>query len=272
MTRPIGVAQDLDRGQMTPIGLDDFLDTALAAQPAVLSDLDGCLVAEGSALPHAARLVREIGDRLFVVSNNSADTAVTLSRALATLGLPIKPQRMLLAGEATVRLLAERLPDARVALFASPALRDLAESLGLREDAFAPDAALLARAPGFSLDDLTTLARLVDRGVPLWLTNNDRFHPAADGTPVPETGALFAAVEAVTSVGSLCTIGKPSPYLVTEALVRAGVAATDAVLIGDTPETDGEAAAAAGVAYIRTRRPVPAKARAAEPAAAEGAR
>lgn len=240
---------------MTGIGLDEFLEGALARRRVVLSDLDGCLVSGGAALPHAARLVRSLGERLFIVSNNSADTAATLCGALAGLGLVIDPGRILLAGEATVRLLAQARPGARVALYASAPLRALAVSLGLEPDRERPDVAVLARAPDFSLDDLVALARLASRGVPVWLTNPDGCHPAPDGTPVPETGALFAALAAAAPVAPARIVGKPSPQLVGEALARAGAAPADAVLIGDTPETDGRAAEAAGVAFVLIRRP-----------------
>lgn len=48
---------------------------------------------------------------------------------------------------------------------------------------------------------------------------------------------------------------KPSPKGVQEALNSLGVAAGDALMIGDNPETDGAAAAAAGVGFVRIATP-----------------
>ena len=66
-----------------------------------------------------------------------------------------------------------------------------------------------------------------------------------------ESEALTAAVPGL----AIPTVGKPRPDLLQLALARAGVAPADAVFIGDTPETDGAAARAAGVEFVLLRRP-----------------
>src|SRR5690606_27353191 len=150
-------------------------------------------ISGSTVLPGAAELVRRVGERLRIVSNNSSDTAQTLSQRLAVLGLRIPAGRIFLAGEQAVRDLAAAMPGALVALFAAPPLQALATGLGLqicRENP-AAQTALLARDPAFTMADLERLMRLAHRGVPLRLANPDPFHPAADGAPVPETGALF---------------------------------------------------------------------------------
>jgi pyridoxal phosphatase len=58
----------------------------------------------------------------------------------------------------------------------------------------------------------------------------------------------------VPGIAAAC-LGKPAPDLLRLALARAGVAPGDAVYLGDTPETDGEAARAAGVPFVRIVRP-----------------
>ena len=240
---------------MKAIGLDEFLDSPDAERPAVLADLDGCLIAGGEPLPHARRLVARLRERLTIVSNNSSDTAATLAARLEEIELPIAPARLVLAGEEAVRLLASRRPGARVALFASEPIVALAETLGLRPDRDRAEVALLARASGFDLSDLAQLAALVHRGTELWLTNPDTSHPAPDGTPVPETGALMAALVAIVPVTPAIVVGKPAPGLVRRALARSAASAGDAVFIGDTASTDGRAAHAAGVPFLLIRRP-----------------
>lgn len=46
---------------------------------------------------------------------------------------------------------------------------------------------------------------------------------------------------------------KPSPDGILQALDQLGTAARDALLVGDNPETDGRAAMAAGVSFVRVR-------------------
>jgi pyridoxal phosphatase len=240
---------------MRAISLNEVVGSGRAERPAVLCDLDGCLIAGGRALPGAARLVAACGSRLWIVSNNSTDTAASLACRLAELGLDVAPDHILLAGEETLRAIARRQPGARIALYAAPPLQALADDLGLARDEERPEVAVLGRDPGLTLDRLSRLAALVHRAVPLCVTNPDPSHPAADGTPVPETGALYAALAAIVSGLAPDCLGKPAPDLLRIALHRAGVAPGDAVCLGDTPETDGEAARAAGVPFIRIARP-----------------
>ncbi len=237
------------------IDLRDFLEGPWAGRRAILADLDGCLLAGGTVLPQAAELVARHARQLWIVSNNSGDTGATLAARLAGLGLPLGPERLVLAGEQCLLRLAKAHPGARVALFAAPPLRALARRIGLRPDRDCPEVALLARDPGFDFADLALLMALAHRGVPVWLTNADPSHPGPDGTPLPETGALWAALAAAVPVAPAGGLGKPAPDLVETALRLAGAHPAEAVFLGDTDATDGAAARAVGVDFVLIRRP-----------------
>ena len=239
----------------TAITMTDFLLGPQTGRAAVLADLDGCILAENTVLPQIPDLFARAGERLWIVSNNSTDTAIDLSARLAGLGLTLPPERIFLAGEQTLRRLAEANPPPRVALFAGPRLQALASMLGLVIDHDTPDLVVLARDTAFDFARFATLVALVHRGVPLQLTNPDCAHPGPDGTPRPETGALYAAVRAIVPGVAALSIGKPEPDLALMALARAGVPPEDAVFLGDTPETDGRAAAAAGIDFVHIAPP-----------------
>lgn len=238
---------------MRPIGKQTgLLDLDLVDRRAVLCDLDGCLISGGSVLPGAHELVAGCGERLWIVSNNSADTAETLSTRLDGIGLEVPAERIVLAGEETIRHLARSYAGARVAIHADAPLRDLAENLGLepcdREPD--PDIVVLGRDARFGLVLLETIAHQIFEGAELWVTNLDAAHPGPDGLPVPETGALLAAVRACCGPVPAHCLGKPATDLVQLALRRSGATAETAVFIGDNAATDGEAARAAGVEFI----------------------
>ncbi|MBP0483892.1 HAD-IIA family hydrolase [Sagittula salina] len=238
-----------------PVQLQKFLDGPWPDRAAILADLDGCLVSGNTVLPDVPELFERCGERLWVVSNNSSDTAETLSRRLTGLGLSLPAERIVLAGEMTLRAVQQARPAARLALYAEPPLQALAERLGLIHDRDTPDMVILARDRALCFADIARIAALAHAGVPVTLANPDPFHPGADGTPQPETGALWAAVAAIVPKAIATSLGKPAPDLPREALRRAGVTPGAAVFIGDTPETDGEAAAAAGVEFLRLARP-----------------
>ncbi|MBD3764385.1 MAG: HAD hydrolase-like protein [Rhodobacterales bacterium] len=235
------------------IPMAEFLRGGWTGRAAVLADLDGCLISGGTVLPQVPALFDACGERLWVVSNNSTDTAAGLSRRLAAMGLDLAADRILLAGEETLHTLAAAYPGARIALFAAPPLQALAQDLGLVLSPDRAEIAVLARDTGFGFADLARLAALVHRGAALWLTNPDPSHPGPDGVPVPETGALFAALDAMLPRGLPQCLGKPAPDLIRKALARAAVLPGAAVYIGDTPQTDG--AAAAGVEFVQIAPP-----------------
>jgi HAD superfamily hydrolase (TIGR01450 family) len=217
---------------------------------AILCDLDGCLIASGGALPGAKDFVQSAGSRLSIVSNNSADTGATLSKKLNSIGLTLPAEAIFLAGELAVRTVAEEQPGAQVLLFAEPALHQLAVDLRLKPADERADVVVLARDTRFTLNCLERALRLLEQGAELVLTNPDLSHPNADGRPVPETGALFAALQACSPGIKARTFGKPEPFLINAALQTAGVQACEAVFVGDNVETDGAAAAHAGLDFL----------------------
>lgn len=237
------------------IGIKDILSTHLVGRAAIMSDLDGCLISGETVLSAVPELFARYGDLIWIVSNNSTDTAESLSARLAQMGLLIAPERILLAGEQTLRRVAADLPGARIALYAADPLQRLARDLGLRPDRKNPQIAILARDPGFAFCDLRELVAHVHRGLPIWVTNADRSHPGPDGTPEPETGSLFAAVAAAVPQVSFRQLGKPDPYLLDLALSMAGVSPDAAIFIGDTATTDGLAAGASGMPFVLIERP-----------------
>lgn len=233
-----------------------FADIDLTGRSAVMCDLDGCLLSGGHVYEGAGEFVRACGERLWVVSNNSSDTAATLAARLTGLGLPVPADRILLAGEQTVRRLAGDSRKRSVAVFADAPLRELAQELGLAPDEAVPEVVVLGRDGRFGLKALEQLAGLVVDGAELWATNLDLSHPAASGHPVPETGALLRALEACCGPLTVRSIGKPAPDLIEIALSRSGADRSRALFVGDNAATDGGAALAAGIPFARIKHPV----------------
>ncbi|MCK7614028.1 HAD-IIA family hydrolase [Roseibium sediminicola] len=221
---------------------------------AVLCDLDGCLIAGGVTLPGAVDFVHAVAERLWIVSNNSSDTAKTLAAQLHALGLPVPESHILLAGEQAVDHLAGTNPGAHLRCLANEPIVTRAKESGLRLGTGRADYVLLGRMAAFDLEHLQQAVADLHGGARLLVANADRTHPGPSGVPVPETGAWLAAVKACLPELDHECFGKPSPRLLRQALERAGVATTEAVFVGDNPETDGAAAAALELDFIEIRR------------------
>lgn len=220
---------------------------------AILCDLDGCLVSGDRVLPGARTLLDRAGDRLFIVSNNSTDTADSLSARLARLGLNVKADRIFLAGVGAVEHVAARHPGRRINLFGSHPLLQHALSRGLHLDSRTPETVVLTRDVTFSYAKLTVLLDNLRSGAELVVANPDLIHPGSDGEPVPETGSLLRWVSACLPDLSLTLVGKPEPTLFRQILDHADLSPEDCVCVGDNPDTDGEGARRMGIAFAHAR-------------------
>lgn len=220
----------------------------------VLCDLDGCLVSDGRAFGEAPAFVAACGARLWVISNCSDATADTLSMRLARLGMVVPAERILLAGEVTLEYLARVEGVRRLRLWADPSLKARARVLGMDPEAEAPEAVLLCRDPAVTVETMGPILADLAAGAVLWVANEDLSHPAQDGQPVAETGALLAALRAIRPGLRWSSLGKPDPSMLLTALERSGHEPGAAIFVGDNPDTDGSAAAAAGISFLHIQR------------------
>ena len=213
-------------------------------------DLDGTLVRGRTVVPGAVELIRQVGDRFVVVSNNSTHSIAELAAELASMGLEIPASKLILAGVTTVQRVAQDHVGARVLLIGSASLMQEAENAGVDLVNEAADVVLLGRDQAFSYEKLTLAANEIRRGAVLVVANPDTSHPGENGCLVPETGALMHGLVACATPRSVRVVGKPQPDLFLEALQRLDSAPSSTIVIGDNPETDGAGAARLGMPHV----------------------
>jgi HAD superfamily hydrolase (TIGR01450 family) len=223
---------------------------AVSAARLVMIDLDGCLAFGGVPHPAAAAFLAGVADRYVVLSNNSSDTPASLAAVLAVGGLAVDPSRMLLAGTLMIDILARDRPRARVNLVASREMRAHARARGLRLATRGAEVVALARDITLTYAKIAAAVAALHGGAELVVSNPDITHPGVGSVPVPETGALLAMLTACFPNVAPRIVGKPHPLLFEGALARFGVAAGDAVMIGDNSLTDGVGAERSGIRPI----------------------
>lgn len=205
---------------------------------------------EHEPIEGAAELLRIFHDRYVVVSNNSTHTAAQLARSLRAAGLPVAPDRLVLAGEQTVQYLNVYHPGARVLMCASASLKRYAAQRGCHMVDKDADIVMLALDKRFGYGALERVTQELVRGARLVISNADATHPGPQGRVVPETGALMRAVLACAGQVPLHVVGKPEAAMFQEGLRRLGRPAQDVVVIGDNPDTDALGAVRAGLRYL----------------------
>jgi HAD superfamily hydrolase (TIGR01458 family) len=240
------------------------LRVALRGVRALLLDLDGVIVAAGTAVSGAAEAIAELerrGMAFRIVTNTSAVSRVTLSRWSERLGARIPPERFESALSASAAWTARTFPDEPLYVLASDdAKTEFAGQMLLsHEEAGAPDARAAAVVIGDSpeeatYDNLNHAFRLVRSGAklvgmhrnPWWLT------PAG---PTLDSGSFVVGLEFAAETRATI-IGKPSAGFFAQAVRdlrrEAGrqLARRDIAMVGDDVRTDVRAAQRSGLRGI----------------------
>ncbi|MGU3494372.1 HAD-IIA family hydrolase [Xanthobacteraceae bacterium A53D] len=228
-------------------------DDMLQAAEGFLVDLDGTLVTGERPLPWAHDLLRHMGERAAILSNDAEHTPDDLAAKLAAMGLAIPAERILLAGVLALDTVARETPSARVMLLAGENLAAYARAIGLTLVEDAPDVVVIGRDLDFSYPRLTAAANAVLGGARLVATNPDRTRPGLDGTVLPETGALLSALLSATGPVPHLIIGKPESAMFEAGLALLGTRPGETLMIGDNPDTDGRGAARMGLRFLDVR-------------------
>lgn len=206
-----------------------------------LLDLDGTVYRGERLIPGADRTIaalRAAGRRVAFLSNKPLETRADYAAKLTRLGVPAETDDVVNSSLVLARHLAELDPGAPVFVIGEPPLiAELgAHGFEVRHD-HRVRWVVIAFDRTFDYAKLNTALQAVRQGARLIATNPDRTCPTADGE-IPDCAGMTAAVEAVTGARVEIVVGKPSPIILDVALARLGVAAADAVIVGDRIETD----------------------------------
>ena len=219
--------------------------------------MDGVLYRGEEAIPGAREFLHAIREQphLFITKNSSA-TPEAIAEKLARLGFAgIAPERILTSALATAEFLHRETPGFRYFAVGGTGLHAALAALGT-ETAVQPDYVVVGEGPGLTYESLTTGLDCLLRGkARLVGTNPDaNLDGSMNGRPavLPGGGALTAPFAVAAGVQPLF-IGKPEPWLYQEALRRLGVAAAQAAMVGDRPDTDIKGAAALGMMTVLVR-------------------
>lgn len=218
-----------------------------------LFDLDGTLYRGGEPMPgarEALNTLRSAGNPIQFITNNSRHSAADIASKLNGMGIQASSGDIVTATEYTGRYLRERHGCLKLAAAGSDAfltaLRRAGHHVLEPGEKGAVDAAVVGLDPAFTYEKLEWLSQTVAAGAMLIAANADACHPGEGGHPVPETGALAAALETASNMKATY-VGKPEPYLFHCALQRCGGEIDSAAMVGDNYDTDITGAKRAGL-------------------------
>jgi HAD superfamily hydrolase (TIGR01450 family) len=197
----------------------------------------------------AIEALRSAGRKLFILTNNSTDSAATVHSRLTDFGIPVKREEVLTSGLLTAEYLRERHGKVSYFLVGEAGLDAEMRRCGHRRTrGERADFVVVGLDRGISYDKLDRAARLARNGAGIVATHVSRLYMYRTG-PAMATGPLVKAIEYASQKRAV-VIGKPSKLMFSIALGRSGVKKTDAVMIGDQADTDILGANRAGIDAI----------------------
>ncbi len=218
----------------------------------VIFDLDGVLYRGEQPMPGAVETVRRLraaGKRVLYATNNSTRTRQEYVERLREFGFPSELDDVVTSAWATARYLVQKgLRPRDPFVVGAAGLRAELREAGLLErehpvrpyreppDGPPADLVVVGLHQTVTYDDLAEAQRALLAGAPFIAANKDVSYPV-EGRLLPGAGSIVAALEAASGRVAVC-VGKPEPFMLQEALRRAGASGEEALVVGDSLQTD----------------------------------
>jgi HAD superfamily hydrolase (TIGR01450 family) len=224
-----------------------------------LLDLDGVVWLSGRPIPGAPQAVqrlRDAGERVFFLTNNSGPTIEEHVAALAAAGVDAKPDQVLTSAHVAASVLE---PGSTAAVIGGPGVGEALEERGVSvvpltitrpshpvtdPPAPPPEAVVVGRTTELDYWLLAAASSAVRAGARYVATNNDATMPTPDGL-LPGAGAIVAFIQVASGVEPVVA-GKPHQAAADFVQARLGPVG---VVVGDRPDTDGRFAQAVGARF-----------------------
>ncbi len=228
----------------------------LADARGIVFDLDGCVwngAEVTSGAPEVIAALRRAGRRVAFLTNNSRATARDIHARLTGLGIEADPDRVLTPLEILGEFIRGRWGTSRVLVIGAEEMAAVIRAAGhevVPIDRYR-DATVVAVGNDFELTyaRLTAAARAVAHGAALVTPNVDPRLPIEGGEFLPGCGAIVEAI-AIAGMRRPEIVGKPEPPLFRMALARLEVAPDEAVMVGDSIDSDIRGARRIGMRTI----------------------
>lgn len=210
-------------------------------------DLDGVVWLSGKPIdgaPDAISRLKEAGERVAFLTNNSGPTVAEYVKRLLDAGIPATPDELVTSGQAAASLLPI---GSSAAVVGDAGIHEALDERGVEVVGASarPDAVVVGRSVILDYDELAAAATAIRAGARFVATNTDTTFPTANGL-LPGAGALVAFLQAASGTNPEVA-GKP--HVGAADLVRARYGEVG-VVVGDRPDTDGQFARLVGAKFI----------------------
>lgn len=197
------------------------------------------------------------GYELAILTNVGRLSSRQVNQALSAAGFKISVDRVFTAGAAAAAYVHNRVPGARCFVIGEGGAQEDFVARGLDVTNNPPiDFVAVGADRGMTFEELNFATKMVKDGAPLICISGSRDYPGIylgnEDIFIGEL-SIVAAIEHATGVDSI-VVGKPLPEILVETVKALGHEVTDAVIIGDNPQSDIAGGNAAGMTTILVHR------------------
>jgi HAD superfamily hydrolase (TIGR01458 family) len=216
----------------------------------ILLDIDGVLHVSMQPIAGAVETLHWLdqhGYRTCFVTNTTTLAGATLAQRLRNIGLPIAEQQLITAPVATANYIRQHYPGKRCwVLTKGDTLADFAGIELVESDA---DVVVIGGAEELlTYEAMNHAFRMLMNGADLLAMHTNLYWRVSDGLRL-DSGPFVYALELATGKHAK-VLGKPDPAFFEQALLSIGVAANEAVMVGDDIENDIAGAQRAGLRAV----------------------
>jgi phosphoglycolate/pyridoxal phosphate phosphatase family enzyme len=219
--------------------------SGLQAARAFIFDMDGVLYRGKAALPGVADLFNALtlrGVHFLLATNNSMATQATYVQRMAEMGVEVDASQIQTSATVTRDYLKESLPAGASILavgmppLSETLLTDTGFVSALDHEEAHVDAVVVGLDLDFTYAKLRRASDAVRAGAIYIATNADNTLPHETGMQ-PGAGSIVAAISAASGKTPI-VVGKPQTLMMLKGVEQLGVAAGEAVMVGDRLDTD----------------------------------
>jgi len=201
--------------------------------------MDGVLVHGERAIPGAPEFIRQLHSlehKFVILTNNSRYTPLDLQHRLNKAGFEVGTEHLYTSAMATASFVKSQKPNGSAFVLGGTGLYQALNDVGYSLTDYNPDYVILGETDSYAYDKIIQAVQLIAAGTPFIATNPDTSGPTDRGL-VPACGAVAALLEKATKFQPYF-IGKPNPLIMRLALRFLDEHSSNAVMVGDTMETD----------------------------------
>jgi HAD superfamily hydrolase (TIGR01457 family) len=215
---------------------------------ALILDMDGVLWRGSEPIGNLNLIFKQIQKnnlKVTFVTNNGSRTILQYVDLLSSFGVSVQPWQVISSAIAASEYLKQNFPSGgSVYIIGEQGVIEACTEYGFYQSEKDAIAVIVGIDRKLTYDKLKIATLLIRSGVPFIGTNPDKTFPTPIGL-VPGAGSILAAIETATSVTPII-VGKPEPTMYQIALQRLSISASQALVVGDRPETDIAGAQALG--------------------------